>query len=83
MTSRGQSQGAPRDNVIFELGMFVGRLGRMRSILVEPRGDEVRLPSDLKGLTTITYRPAADKEPAKLGPVCTSLREIFNDLGPR
>lgn len=81
--SRGQSQGAPRDNVIFELGMFVGRLGRMRSILLEPRGDEVRLPSDLKGLTTITYRPASGKEQAKLGPACTSLREIFNELGPR
>lgn len=83
VASRGQSQGAPRDNVIFELGMFVGRLGRRRSILLEPRGDEVRLPSDLNGLTTVTYRPACDKDPARLGPACTELREIFNELGPR
>lgn len=83
ITSRGLSQATPRDNVIFELGMFVGRLGRMRSILLEPRGDEVHLPSDLKGLTTITYKPASGKDPARLGPACNELRKIFNEYGPR
>ncbi|MFT0548050.1 TIR domain-containing protein [Allopusillimonas ginsengisoli] len=80
---RGESHQTPRDNVIFELGMFVGKLGRHRSLLLEPRGDEVDLPSDLSGLTTISYRPASGKDPARLGPACTELREIFNELGPR
>jgi predicted nucleotide-binding protein len=83
IASRGESQRAPRDNVIFELGMFVGRLGRKRSILLEPRGEGVRLPSDLKGLTTITYRPASGNDEARLGPACTELRKIFNEHGPR
>lgn len=82
--SRGQAQGAPRDNVIFELGLFVGRLGRMRSFLLEPRGEEVRLPSDLKGITTIGYRPNHGKDlAATLGPACNQLRDIFNELGPK
>lgn len=80
---RGESHQTPRDNVIFELGMFIGKLGRHRSLLLEPRGDEVDLPSDLSGLTTISYRPASGNDPARLGPACTKLREIFNELGPR
>lgn len=82
--SRGEEQGAPRDNVIFELGLFVGRLGRPRSFLVEPRGDEVRLPSDLKGITTIGYSTRSTQELAsRLGPACNQMREIFNELGPK
>ncbi|MBS1703686.1 MAG: nucleotide-binding protein [Armatimonadetes bacterium] len=82
--SRGKTWPSPRDNVVFELGFFMGRLGRQRSILVEPRGEEIRLPSDLAGLTTVPYKWSGDvKElPASLGPVCNRLRDIINDLGP-
>lgn len=84
VATRGATEGVPRDNVIFELGLFVGRLGRMRSFLLEPRGDEVRLPSDLVGLTTIGYRSASDKDiSASVGPACNQLRNIFKELGPR
>lgn len=81
--SRGKSAEVARDNVIFELGLFIGRLGRKRSLLLEPRGEEVKLPSDLKGITTIPYRPASGKDaPAVLGPACNRMREIILDLGP-
>ena len=53
---RGKTWPTPRDKVVFELGFFMGRLGRERAILVEPRGEEVMLPSDLAGLTTISYK---------------------------
>ncbi|MDB4892332.1 MAG: cyclic nucleotide-binding domain protein [Gemmatimonadetes bacterium] len=81
--SRGESAAAARDNVIFELGLFIGRLGRKRSFLLEPRGEEVKLPSDLSGITTIPYRPASGTAigPA-VGPACNKMREIINDLGP-
>ena len=45
--SRGQSNPTVRDNVIFELGMFIGRLGRDRTFMLSPDGSTVRLPSDL------------------------------------
>ena len=55
--SRGKKWPAPRDNVVFELGLFMGRLGRSRAILMEPRDEGVKLPSDLAGIKTITYQP--------------------------
>jgi predicted nucleotide-binding protein len=81
--SRGKVQGSPRDNVTFELGFFMGRLGRHRALLLEPRGQDIKLPSDLRGLTVLDYvwRPGADGA-AELAPTANRLRELFNDLGP-
>jgi len=82
-TGREKHKPPPRDNVIFELGFFIGRLGRHRSLLLEPRGDAVKLPSDLTGLTTIPYRAAPGKGlAAALAPACQRIREIVSDLGP-
>ena len=81
--SRGKDWPSPRDNVIFELGLFMGRLGRARAILMEPREEKVKLPSDLAGLTTIPYRfeKGADAA-ALLAPACNALRDHINALGP-
>lgn len=82
--TRGSSKLTPRDNVIFELGLFVGRLGRQRSLLLEPRSEEVKLPSDLSGLTTISYRYGKpDDLPSLLAPACHKIRKIITELGPR
>jgi CRP/FNR family transcriptional regulator, cyclic AMP receptor protein len=80
--SRGERRATPRDNVIFELGFFMGRLGRHRALLVEPRGEEIKLPSDLAGVNTITYRYDANDLPRSLATACNRLREIIRDLGP-
>lgn len=78
--SRGGTNPSPRDNVIFELGMFIGRLGRHRSFLMEPREDQVKLPSDLTGITVITYK--TDNGKPVLGPACNRIREIILEIGP-
>ncbi|MBB6053908.1 TIR domain-containing protein [Armatimonas rosea] len=72
-----------RDNVVFELGFFMGRIGKKRSILIERRGEEPKLPSDLAGFTTLSYKWSGEvKElPAAIAPVCNRLRAIFHDLG--
>jgi hypothetical protein len=45
----------PRDNVVFELGLFLGRIGRKRSYVLRPEGINIRLPSDLSGVTWAQY----------------------------
>jgi predicted nucleotide-binding protein len=81
-TSRGNASAVPRDNVIFELGMFIGRIGRHRSFLVEPRGEEIRLPTDLSGITALSYRYDPSELAASLGPACNRIRAIIKELGP-
>jgi predicted nucleotide-binding protein len=82
-TVRGSDWPTPRDNVVFELGLFMGRLGRSRAILMEPREEKVKLPSDLAGVTTIPYRFEAGADAATLlGPACNRLRDHINALGP-
>jgi CRP/FNR family cyclic AMP-dependent transcriptional regulator len=80
--SRGEPRATPRDNVIFELGFFIGRLGRHRALLVEPRGEEISLPSDLAGINTITYRYHASDLTRSLAAACNRLREAIRELGP-
>jgi CRP/FNR family transcriptional regulator, cyclic AMP receptor protein len=79
---RGNDWPTPRDNVVFELGLFMGRLGRNRAILMEPREGKVKLPSDLAGVTTIPYVYKAGKDAtALMGPACNMLRDHINQWG--
>lgn len=81
--SRNKDWPSPRDNVVFELGLFMGRLGRQRAILMEPREEKVKLPSDLSGITTIPYRFETGRDAASLiAPACDKLRQHILDLGP-
>jgi len=80
---RGKEWPTPRDNVIFELGLFMGRLGKARAILMEPREEGVKLPSDLAGITAIPYRYEKGLDAAaRMGPACNALREHIMQLGP-
>lgn len=80
---RGVDWPTPRDNVVFELGLFMGRLGRARAVLMEPRDDKVKLPSDLSGITTIPYSYERGKDAsAKMGPACNILRGHIQEWGP-
>lgn len=80
---RGKDWPTPRDNVVFELGLFMGRLGKERAILMEPRDDGVKLPSDLAGITTIPYRYVPGKDSAAhMAAACNALRDHIYSLGP-
>ncbi|WP_254575112.1 Pycsar phage resistance system effector protein PycTIR [Stenotrophomonas acidaminiphila] len=73
-----------RDNVILEFGLFMGRLGRRRAFLMEPREVDLKLPSDLAGLTTIPYRYVKGKDAGHyIAPACARLRELIMAAGPK
>jgi predicted nucleotide-binding protein len=81
---RGSKYPTLRDNVLFELGFFMGKLTRYRTILVCRRADGLKLPSDLQGLTILSYLPGkADELASRLGPACTEIRKIVCNLGVR
>lgn len=74
---RGEEMRTARDNVVFELGLFIGRLGRERSFILMPRGvSDFHLPSDLLGISTASYQPPSrsDRLQAALGPACYDIR---------
>jgi hypothetical protein len=52
----GSGQASPRDNVVFEAGLFGGTLGMRRTFILHASG--AKLPSDLLGLTCIRYGEA-------------------------
>ena len=49
-------QAAPRDNVVFEAGLFGGVLGMRRTFILHAHG--AKLPTDLLGLTCVRYAGA-------------------------
>jgi len=76
--SRGSRSSAPRDNLLVELGLFLGRLGRHRTIIVSDRTADLRLPSDLAGLTQATYLPpTSGTYRSALGAACVRIRDVM------
>ena len=55
IVSRGVEQNSARDNVLIELGLFIGKLGRQRTFLLVPKESNVKIPSDLAGITFATF----------------------------
>lgn len=77
-TKRGRTYAVPRDNVIFELGFFMGRLGIDRTFMVSSRDNPPTLPSDLQGVTSVTYAERADGNmEAAVGPAAIQIREAM------
>lgn len=55
-TSRGRKKASPRDNIIFELGLFMGALSRERTYIVAPDSIDIKIPTDLLGVTLLRYK---------------------------
>lgn len=80
--SRKDEHEAPRDNVVFELGLFMARLGRTRTFLLREHKSDLKIPSDLLGITPVTYvYKASESLKTQLAPPCNELRRLFKGLG--
>ncbi|MCC6125778.1 MAG: nucleotide-binding protein [Pirellulales bacterium] len=82
---RKQRGNAPRDNILFELGLFMGRLGRDRTFFVHCKTDELLLPTDLAGVTAATYLPPSKPSyiHAALSAATSPILSAIQTLGPR
>lgn len=81
--SRGTSDPAPRDNVLFELGLFMGQLGRDRTFAVYDRTMPFKLPSDLAGIKLIDYAPSQHGLATALGTAATKILSAIEAAPPR
>lgn len=79
---RGSDHNTVRDNVIFEFGLFTGKLGRDRVFFVRPDGCDLHLPTDLLGITPGVYNPHREdgRLQAATGPACNQIREAMKKL---
>ena len=82
VASRDVTSQAPRDNVLFELGLFMGRLGPTRTFAVCSDA-AMKLPSDLAGVTVAHYesRRIATEPKAAVSPACFDIRQSVRSLG--
>jgi predicted nucleotide-binding protein len=78
---RKHRQKAVRDNVLFELGLFMGRLGRERTFVATPKGVDLALPSDLAGWTVARYNPALKSAVAAMKGASRQICEAIRMLG--
>ena len=81
---RGQKKEVVRDNIIFELGLFIGALGIDRCFLVYDEAKKPNLPSDLKGIEPITYRMhKSGKLSASLGTARTDILQAIDKVNEK
>lgn len=71
---RKNTETTARDNVIFEIGLFIGGLGRERVFLVKPSSADMHLPTDLLGINYGTFEPNHPNLEASLAPFCRKVK---------
>lgn len=75
----GAGQASPRDNVVFEAGLFGGVLGMRRTFILHASG--AKLPSDLLGLTCVRYAGATT--PSETREINQKIRKAIEGEGRR
>jgi hypothetical protein len=81
VNSRKNQSFVPRDNLVFEAGLFIGAIGRNRTFIISAKG--LKLPSDLDGVNKVEYDPGVSNEPLldRITPGCDKIKRAIRDLG--
>jgi hypothetical protein len=71
----------PRDNVIFELGATMARMGTQKTFLLTPDNPVVKLPSYFTGIEPLSYEVRDDgNNHAGTGAACIQIRDRIKQL---
>lgn len=82
--SRDEVFDGPRDNVIFELGLLIGAIGRDRVFIVKEQKSKIKIPTDLLGTTPLQYQPGKPEDlQVRVAAVCSDIRRTANEMGAR
>ncbi|MBI2360952.1 MAG: nucleotide-binding protein, partial [Deltaproteobacteria bacterium] len=83
VTSRHKRFKGTRDNVLFELGLFMGRLGRDRTFVVSEDKKKLKILSDFLGVGTARYEPNGRAFHRTIRAACVKIRREMADRGQR
>jgi len=80
---RGDFLNVPRDNVVYEAGLFSGYLGPERCFIAVPQTVHVRIPTDLLGMTHGIYEDSRSdgNEEAAVSSFCSKVEKQILGLG--
>ncbi|ELB2078590.1 nucleotide-binding protein [Vibrio parahaemolyticus] len=72
-----------RDNVLFELGLFIGALGKERCFILKPRDEQLHMPTDLLGVNTHDYdsNRCLEELSSAVNAACTLFTRQIEKLG--
>lgn len=83
--SRGTKSPCPRDNVLFEFGLFLGALSKSRCFALASDDRNLKLPSDFHGVTFGRYDPRRSDGNfiAATATACSLYKDEISKLKPR
>lgn len=78
----GKRYATVRDNVLFELGLFIGAMGRERAFWLSPRGDKApKFPRDLDGIVHLEFdEPDLADQAAILNSLAETRPRIYQSI---
>jgi hypothetical protein len=82
-TLRNETGKVVRDNVIFEVGLFIGALGRDRVFLITSDNYDANLPDDLGGVNIGAYRADEGNPDSAIRGTASKFRDIMEDMPRR
>jgi predicted nucleotide-binding protein len=80
-SSRGRVTPSPRDNIIFELGLFMGHLGRFRTFFLCRKDTKLKIPSNLNGIIYPSFEETPDQPNKAVAGACKTIRQEIKTQG--
>lgn len=80
---RNKEEVTVRDNVVFELGLFIGIIGIANCFIVMPNSNgDIHLPTDLTGIAPLKYNAnrTDNNYKAALGPSANQIKKAFRSF---